>query len=61
MLGAKFIMVSSDRSLVFPAIEYTRYIVMKSGRVWANGNMAVVIDCQHIQYADFTAALVGGF
>ncbi|ODM93537.1 Sodium-independent sulfate anion transporter, partial [Orchesella cincta] len=54
--GVPFILVASDRSLVFPAIEYTRYIILKSGRVWGKDYLPVVIDCQHIHYADFTAA-----
>lgn len=35
-----------------------RYIMMKSGTVWAKGSIPLVIDCQHIQFADYTAAQV---
>lgn len=31
---------------------------MKSGTVWAKGTIPLVIDCQHIQFADYTAAQV---
>ncbi|ODM94912.1 Sodium-independent sulfate anion transporter [Orchesella cincta] len=54
--GCKFILVELDRSLVFPCVEYTRYVIMKSGNVWAKNDLPVVVDCQFIQFADFTAA-----
>lgn len=57
-LGSRFILVELDRSLVFPCVEYTRYVIMKSGNVWAKNDLAVVVDCQYIQFADFTAAKV---
>lgn len=56
--GSKFILVELDRSLVFPCVEYTRYVIMKSGNVWAKNDLPVVVDCQFIQFADFTAAKV---
>lgn len=51
-------MVCPDRSLVFPALDYTRYIIMKAGHVWGKGYLPVVINGGNIQYADFTAAVV---
>ncbi|CAG7835167.1 unnamed protein product [Allacma fusca] len=54
--GIEFIVCDLDRSLVFPSVEYSRYIVLKSGNVWANDTLPVVVDCQHIQFCDFTAA-----
>jgi len=50
--------VDLDRSLVFPSVEYARYVVVKSGSNWAGGTMPVVIDCKHIQFADYSAAQV---
>ncbi len=51
-------MVHLDRSLVFPCVDYIRYIVTKAGRSWAEGKFPVAIDCKHIHYADYTAAQV---
>jgi len=39
-------------------MEYTRYLVMKCGSIWAKNSLPMVIDCQHIQFADYTAAQV---
>jgi hypothetical protein len=47
-----------DRSLTFPSVEYTRYVVMKCGNTWAKNTIPLVVDCQHIQFADYTAAQV---
>jgi hypothetical protein len=52
------VIVCLDRSLVFPSVEYSRYMIMKSGNTWAKGTLPVVIDCDHIQFADYTAAQV---
>jgi len=48
--------VELDRSLAFPSVEYTSYVVMKTGNNWAKSRLPVVVDCNHIQFADFTAA-----
>jgi len=57
-MGSEFVIVGLDRSLVFPSAEYTRYMIMKSGNTWAKGFIPDVIDCNHIQFADYTAAQV---
>jgi MFS superfamily sulfate permease-like transporter len=54
--GIEFILVDLDRSLSFPSVEYTRYVLMKAGTNWAKNRLPVVLDCQHIQFADYTAA-----
>lgn len=48
-------MLTPDRCLIFPSVDYVRHLVTKYSRREA---MPVVIDCTHIYGADFTAAKV---
>ena len=50
-------MITPDRCLIFPSVEYVRHIVNKQG---TQSNLPVVIDCSYIYGADFTAANVVG-
>ena len=54
-----FVLAELDRSLIFPSVEYTNYVLMKSANVWARGRLPVVLDGQHIMFADYSAAQVG--
>lgn len=48
-------MMTPDRCLIFPSVEYVRNIIVKHS---LKQNLPVVIDCSHIYGADFTAAKV---
>lgn len=48
-------MITPDRSLTFPSVEYVRGVISKHGTREGN-EVPVVIDSTHIQAADFTAA-----
>jgi solute carrier family 26 (sodium-independent sulfate anion transporter), member 11 len=50
--------VTPDRSLSFPSVEYVRALVLKAGIKQGDSYLPVVIQCKHIQAADFTAAEV---
>jgi anti-anti-sigma regulatory factor len=52
----EFILVELDRSLTFPSVEYIRYVITKSSKAWGQNSIPMVVDCHHIQFADFTAA-----
>jgi len=52
----EFILVELDRSLTFPSVEYIRYVITKSSSSWGKNTLPMVVDCNHIQFADFTAA-----
>ncbi|XP_059472338.1 sodium-independent sulfate anion transporter [Neocloeon triangulifer] len=54
--GAEYIMLTPDRCLIFPSVDYVRNLVTKHGT--RQGMIPVVIDCSHIYGADFTAARV---
>lgn len=56
--NCEYLLITPDRSLVFPSVEYVRNVVSKAG-VKHGANIPVVIDARHIQGADFTAAKVG--
>lgn len=50
--GADYLMVTPDRCLMFPSVEYVRRLVTK----WAAGSsLPVVLECTHIYSADYTA------
>jgi solute carrier family 26 (sodium-independent sulfate anion transporter), member 11 len=49
-------MLTPDRCLIFPSVDYVRNLVTKHGT--RQGMIPVVIDCSHIYGADFTAARV---
>ncbi|XP_026818883.1 sodium-independent sulfate anion transporter-like isoform X1 [Rhopalosiphum maidis] len=53
--GINYLMVTPDRCLVFPSVDYVRNLVMKQS---LKRELPVVIDCSHIYGADFTAAKV---
>lgn len=53
--GIKFIMLTPDRSLIFPSSDFVRNLINKHG---LKNQTPVVIDCTHIYGADFTAAQV---
>lgn len=48
-------MLTPDRCLIFPSVDYVKNLVNKLG---AKSQVPVVIDCSHIYGADFTAATV---
>lgn len=52
-IGTKYLMITPDRCLIFPSVDYVRNIVNKQG---LKNNIPVVIDCSHIYGADYTAA-----
>lgn len=51
-------MVTPDRCLIFPSVDYVRNLVTKYSRNVGNSVTPVVIDCSHIYGADYTAATV---
>ncbi|XP_061395026.1 sodium-independent sulfate anion transporter-like [Musca vetustissima] len=51
----KYLMLTPDRCLIFPSVEFVRNVITKQGR---KSTLPVVIDCTHIYGADFTAAKV---
>ncbi|ODM96573.1 Sodium-independent sulfate anion transporter [Orchesella cincta] len=55
--GKEFLLVEMDRSLTFPSVEYIRYVISKASQVWGQNKLPVVINCLHIQFADYTAAV----
>lgn len=48
-------MVTPDRCLIFPSVDYVRNLVTKHS---IRQGIPVVIDCSHVYGADFTAAKV---
>lgn len=53
-----YLVITPDRSLAFPSVEYVRALVSKAGVKQGCSSIPVVIDAKHIQGADFTAAKV---
>ncbi|XP_026271920.1 sodium-independent sulfate anion transporter [Frankliniella occidentalis] len=53
--GVDYMLLTPDRCLIFPSVDYVRNIVTKYS---IKQNNPVVIDCSHIYGADFTAAKV---
>lgn len=53
--GYEYLVITPDRSLVFPSVEYVRAVISKQG-LREGTAVPVVIDSTHIQVADFTAA-----
>ncbi|GJQ81889.1 hypothetical protein Trydic_g9913 [Trypoxylus dichotomus] len=51
----EYLMLTPDRCLIFPSVEYVRNLVNKHS---IRQGIPVVIDCSHIYGADFTAAQV---
>ncbi|XP_043279166.1 sodium-independent sulfate anion transporter [Venturia canescens] len=56
--GVEFLMLTPDRCLVFPSVDYMRNLVTKYSRSTGSAATPVVIDCSYIYGADFTAATV---
>ncbi|XP_014235000.1 sodium-independent sulfate anion transporter-like isoform X1 [Trichogramma pretiosum] len=56
--GIEYLMLTPDRCLIFPSVDYVRNLVTKYGRREAGETMPVVIDCSHVFGADYTAAKV---
>jgi hypothetical protein len=54
--GTEYMMLTPDRCLIFPSVDYVRNLVTKHGT--KQGMFPVVIDCSHIYGADYTAARV---
>lgn len=53
--GVEYLMLTPDRCLIFPSVDYVRNLVTKHS---IRQGSPVVIDCSHIYGADFTAAKV---
>lgn len=53
--GADYLMLTPDRCLIFPSVDYVRNLVTKHS---IRQGIPVVIDCSHIYGADYTAATV---
>ncbi|XP_076243810.1 epidermal stripes and patches [Calliopsis andreniformis] len=56
--GIQYLMLTPDRCLIFPSVDYVRNLVTKYSQRAGNVTAPVVIDCSHIYGADFTAATV---
>ncbi|KAF7389159.1 hypothetical protein HZH66_010296 [Vespula vulgaris] len=55
IFGCEYLVITPDRSLVFPSVEYVRAVISKQGSKQGI-TVPVVIDSTHIQAVDFTAA-----
>ncbi|CAG9809629.1 unnamed protein product [Chironomus riparius] len=53
--GIKYVLLTPDRCLIFPSVDYVKNLINKQG---LRTQVPVVIDCTHIYGADFTAAKV---
>lgn len=53
--GIKYLLLTPDRCLIFPSVDYVRNLINKQG---LKSQVPVVIDCTHVYGADFTAAKV---
>jgi MFS superfamily sulfate permease-like transporter len=42
--------------MTFPSVDHITYEITKAVDRWGNQKIPVVLDCHHIQYADYTAA-----
>ncbi|RVE44146.1 hypothetical protein evm_011193 [Chilo suppressalis] len=51
--GVEYLMVTPDRCLMFPSVDYVRRLVTKCA---ASSSVPVVLECTHIYSADYTAA-----
>jgi len=54
--GHQYVSVTPDQAIVFPSVSFIRNLVSKAGRRQADAQIPVVIQCEHINKADFTAA-----
>lgn len=48
-------MLTPDRCLIFPSVDYVKNLVNKMG---VKSKVPLVLDCSHIYGADYTAATV---
>lgn len=53
--GNKYLMLTPDRCLIFPSVDYVKNLINKMG---IKSKVPLVLDCSHIYGADFTAAKV---
>lgn len=53
--GTPYLMITPDRCLVFPSVDYVRNLVTKHS---IKLQLPVVIDCSYIYGTDYTAATV---
>ncbi|XP_059610352.1 sodium-independent sulfate anion transporter-like isoform X2 [Phlebotomus argentipes] len=53
--GTQYLIITPDRCLIFPSVDYVRNLVTKHSR---KQNLPIVIDCSHVYGADYTAAMV---
>ncbi|CAG9824561.1 unnamed protein product, partial [Phaedon cochleariae] len=53
--GVEYLMLTPDRCLIFPSVDYVRNLVLKYSK---RQGIPVVIDCTHIYGADYSAARV---
>jgi len=53
--GTEYLMITPDRCLIFPSVEYVRNVVNKHSQ---RQNVPVVVDASHVYGADFTTATV---
>jgi len=51
-----YLSVRPDQGIVFPSVSYMRNLINKAAIKQGNSKMPVIIDCSHINQADFTAA-----
>lgn len=51
-----YLHVTPDQGITFPSVSYIRNLVSKAGLKQGHSEMPLVINCQHISHADFTAA-----
>ncbi|XP_041978043.1 sodium-independent sulfate anion transporter-like isoform X2 [Aricia agestis] len=51
--GREYLMITPDRCLMFPSVDYVRKLVTKCA---AGADVPVVLECTHIYSADYTAA-----
>ncbi|XP_035715824.1 sodium-independent sulfate anion transporter isoform X2 [Folsomia candida] len=54
--GNEFLLVELDRSITFPSLEYIKYVISKSSISWGKNKLPMVVDCNHVQFLDYTAA-----
>lgn len=52
--GIKYLLLTPDRCLIFPSVDYVRNLINKQG---LRAQVPVVIDCTHIYGTDYTAAI----
>ncbi|KAH8417090.1 hypothetical protein KR222_002956 [Zaprionus bogoriensis] len=53
--GTEYLMITPDRCLIFPSVEYVRKLINKHSE---RQNLPVVMDATHVYGADFTTATV---